>query len=314
MAGKLQIRQYRPSDKTQWDTCVRNSKNGTFLFLRDYMDYHSDRFIDRSLVACDSSGRIVAALPANLVSGTLHSHQGLTYGGWVLPRRHFSAISMLELWDRSLEFMRRSDIGQLIYKPVPHIYHILPAEEDLYTLFRSGAALKSRQLSLAIDLTRPLHHSNTTIRKLKMAQSATIGTDNRLETFWAILEHLLREKHNTTPTHSLREIITLKKLFPDNIILVTAEASGNILAGALFYRTATVMHLQYAASTQQGRDADIFPALYRYVIDNLCHGCSYLDFGTSAAPTTSGFNEGLLQQKHTLGGRPIACDTYTLDL
>ena len=314
MAGKLQIRQYRPSDKTQWDTCVRNSKNGTFLFLRDYMDYHSDRFIDRSLVACDSSGRIVAALPANLVSGTLHSHQGLTYGGWVLPRRHFSAISMLELWDRSLEFMRRYDIGQLIYKPVPHIYHILPAEEDLYTLFRSGAALKSRQLSSAIDLTQPVHYSKTTLRKLRIAQSISIGIDDRLDVFWSILERLLREKYSTLPVHSLREITTLKKLFPENIILVTAEASDGILAGALFYRTTTVMHLQYAASTQQGRDADIFPALYRYIIDNLCHGCKYLDFGTSAAPTTSGFNEGLLQQKHTLGGRPIACDTYTLDL
>lgn len=314
MTGKLSIRQYRPSDKAQWDTCVRNSRNGTFLFLRDYMDYHSDRFTDRSLVACDPSGRIVAALPANLVADTLHSHQGLTYGGWILPIHHFSVMSMIELWDMSLEFMRLSGIRRLIYKPVPHIYHTFPAEDDLYTLFRSGATLVSRQISSAIDLTRPVQYSKNAIRKLRIEQSASIDTSSHLEAFWSILEQLLSKKHGASPTHSLEEITLLKNRFPDNIILVTAGTPDDMLAGALFYRTSTVMHLQYAASTERGREANIFPALYRYVIDNLCQGCRYLDFGTSAAPTATGLNEGLIQQKYTLGGRPIACDTYILPL
>lgn len=314
MTGKLSIRQYRPSDKAQWDTCVRNSRNGTFLFLRDYMDYHSDRFTDRSLVACDPSGRIVAALPANIVADTLHSHQGLTYGGWILPIRHFSVMSMIELWDMSLEFMRLSGIRRLVYKPVPHIYHTFPAEDDLYTLFRSGATLVSRQISSAIDLTRPVQYSKNAIRKLRIEQSASIGTSNHPGAFWSILEQLLSKKHGASPTHSLEEITLLKNRFPDNIILVTAGTPDDMLAGALFYRTSTVMHLQYATSTERGREANIFPALYRYVIDNLCQGCRYLDFGTSAAPTATGLNEGLIQQKYTLGGRPIACDTYTLPL
>lgn len=278
------------------------------------MDYHSDRFTDRSLVACDRSGRIVAALPANIGGDTLHSHQGLTYGGWILPKRHFSLMSMLELWDSSLELMRQSGIMRLVYKPVPHIYHTMPAEEDLYALFRSGARLESRLMTSAVDLTSPVEYSKNTIRRLKNENKTAINTPIHLSSFWSILEHLLSKKYNTHPTHTLEEITKLRERFPDNIILVTVEDGGEILAGALFYRTRGVMHLQYAASTSRGREENVFPKLYRHVMDHLCDGCRYLDFGTSAAPSASGINEGLIQQKYSLGGRAVVCDTYTLKL
>ena len=51
-------------ERDEWDAFVAASKNGTFLFLRDYMDYHADRFADHSLIVRDRSG-IVALLPAN---------------------------------------------------------------------------------------------------------------------------------------------------------------------------------------------------------------------------------------------------------
>ena len=44
------IRRYTEADKAVWDTFVAQSKNGTFLFFRDYMDYHADRFRDHSLM------------------------------------------------------------------------------------------------------------------------------------------------------------------------------------------------------------------------------------------------------------------------
>ena len=59
----FEIERYTPAKKDEWDQFVRQSKNGTFLFLRDYMDYHSDRFADFSLVARDGE-KIIAVLPA----------------------------------------------------------------------------------------------------------------------------------------------------------------------------------------------------------------------------------------------------------
>ena len=314
MTKRFNIRHYTTADKAQWDQCVDRSKNGTFLFKRDYMDYHSDRFTDRSLVACDRLGRIVAILPANIHENTLHSHQGLTYGGWVIPGSGFDIISMMTLWDDSLDIMRRDGIKQLIYKPVPHIYHLYPAEEDLYALFRSGATLMSRRLSSTIYIPAPMAFDKTSRRKGRSTHSVTISCSDRIHHFWDILETLLHDRYSATPVHSLEEIISLKTRFPDNIILVTALEHDEIVAGALFYRTSTVMHLQYAASTERGREINAFPKLYQYVLNHLCSGCMYLDLGTSNEQNGMYLNQGLVRHKCSLGARATVYDTYTIML
>lgn len=310
MAGRLEIRPYSVSDRAMWDECVKHSKNGTFLFLRDYMDYHSDRFSDRSLVACDRSGRIIALLPANRANDVLYSHQGLTYGGWVIPANGFDIRTMIDIWDQSLNIMRTDGVKQFIYKPVPHIYHSSPAEEDLYALFYYGATLISRQISSSIDLSNDTGYDKSAKRKLRNKGDISIGVSNRLGEFWHILDNILLEKYKTTPVHNIDEITLLKKRFPDNILLVTAEEDNTVIAGVILYKSTTVMHLQYAASTFRGRQLNVFPILYRYVIDNLCQGCRYFDFGTSNNQNGRVLNTGLIQHKSSLGGRAIVYDTY----
>ena len=46
----IEIQQYKPDCIQVWNQYVHNSKNGTFLFDRNYMDYHSERFQDFSLM------------------------------------------------------------------------------------------------------------------------------------------------------------------------------------------------------------------------------------------------------------------------
>src|SRR2546422_7305996 len=79
----MRVEMYADSKKEAWDNFVLGSKNGTFLFLRDYMDYHRDRFVDHSLVVSLDDGTPLSLLPANRVADTLVSHGGLTYGGVV---------------------------------------------------------------------------------------------------------------------------------------------------------------------------------------------------------------------------------------
>ena len=50
METRIEIQQYIPALRPEWDCFIANSRNGTFLFFRNYMDYHSDRFIDNSLL------------------------------------------------------------------------------------------------------------------------------------------------------------------------------------------------------------------------------------------------------------------------
>ena len=76
------VKTYKSSDKNTWNNFVLESNQDTFLFQRDFMDYHSDRFIDYSLMVYKND-KVIALLPANRVDDTLYSHQGLTYGGLI---------------------------------------------------------------------------------------------------------------------------------------------------------------------------------------------------------------------------------------
>lgn len=48
--SRVRVERYDPKHKAQWDEFVQGSKNGVFLFRRDYLEYHADRFSDFSLL------------------------------------------------------------------------------------------------------------------------------------------------------------------------------------------------------------------------------------------------------------------------
>ena len=59
--------------KAEWDRFCYTAKNATFLFQRDFMDYHSDRFTDHSLMMYKDE-ELIAVLPANIKDRTVYSH------------------------------------------------------------------------------------------------------------------------------------------------------------------------------------------------------------------------------------------------
>ena len=74
---------YTPEHQSEWDKYVETSRNGVFLFHRNYMDYHADRFKDNSLMFYRKN-QLVGLLPANLKDDALQSHGGLTFGGIIV--------------------------------------------------------------------------------------------------------------------------------------------------------------------------------------------------------------------------------------
>ena len=51
---------------------------------------------------------------------------------------------MLSLMEGLREHLRSAGVRRAVYKTIPHIYHRMPAEEDLYALFRLEARLIRR--------------------------------------------------------------------------------------------------------------------------------------------------------------------------
>jgi len=50
------------------------------------MDYHSDRYLDYSLLIYKKDV-LISVLPANIVEDQLYSHQGLSYGDFILDKK-----------------------------------------------------------------------------------------------------------------------------------------------------------------------------------------------------------------------------------
>src|ERR1700730_8080690 len=144
----MRVQQYTTPAREIWNGFIERAKNATFLFNRNYMEYHSDRFVDHSVMFFDES-RLVAVMPANSQDGTLHSHGGLTLAGIISDRRMKMGV-MLRLFDALLTYLRGRQIVRVVYRRMPYIYHGLPAEEDLYALFRHRASLIRRDVSSAI--------------------------------------------------------------------------------------------------------------------------------------------------------------------
>ena len=134
----MNIKKYSFDDKILWDEFVKLAKNGHFFFLRDYMDYHADRFTDHSLLIYDDKNTLIALLPANIEGKTLFSHQGLTFGG-LLVKPSIKQVDVINVFKYLKNYIKDIGVDKVIYKRIPYIYHTMPADEDLYALFRINA-------------------------------------------------------------------------------------------------------------------------------------------------------------------------------
>lgn len=89
----FEIRKYNDADKEVWNAYVEHARNATFLLNRSYMDYHSDRFHDHSLMIFHNN-KLYALLPANEDGDVFYSHQGLTMPDCSLPDTPQQKISV----------------------------------------------------------------------------------------------------------------------------------------------------------------------------------------------------------------------------
>ena len=311
----IRIERYNPCHRKEWDEFVETAKNSSFLHRRAYMDYHSHRFADYSLMAYQGE-RLVALLPANREGNVLYSHRGLTYGGWIMPLLHFNVVVMLQVMDAAVSYLKADGISEMEYRAMPHIYHSYPAEEDLYALFRCGAELTATNVSTTIDLQHPLPFNTGAKSSVSVArrEGVTIAESDVFADYWAVLTDLLERRYNTRPVHTLAEIMQLKASFPDNIRLYTATSDGELLGGIVMYFVGQVAHSQYTAATPQGWEKRVIPAIYNHIISHECASMRYLDFGTSNEDSGRYLNEGLVLQKCGMGGRAIVYQTFKVTL
>lgn len=310
----IRIETYKPEYHSIWDQFISNSKNGVFFFYRDYMEYHSDRFEDHSLLFFKNE-KLVAVMPANIKNGSLNSHDGLTFGG-VISKRNMKMYLMLKIFHELKDYLKAKDITKVFYKAIPHIYHSYPAEEDLYALIRNKAKLMRRDVSSAIFMDERIRFSKSRRRNIKKSNKhgLEIKKSHDYETFMNILEKNLFEKYKVKPTHSAAEIDLLASKFPDNIKLFTAEINDEIYSGVIIYASKHVAHAQYSASTEAGLNFHTNDLIYNFLINNYYKDKKYFNFGISTEKNGLYLNKSLIDYKERFGARAVVHDFYEWEI
>lgn len=315
----MELIKYTPELEECWNQFVAQSKNGTFMLDRRYMDYHSDRFEDCSVLFVEK-GRVFAAFPANIghdAERQVFSHQGLTYGGLIMSDE-INATRVLEAFGLMAQHYRREyGAERLRYKSIPYIYHRQASCEDEYALFRNGARLVVCNLSTTINLKAPIAYSTQRRRALNRAARSqwVVEETTDYQAYWAILNEVLSLRHNASPIHSGQELQLLAGRFPENIKLyVVKDHDRSIIAGAFVFIYNNVVHTQYLAATDKARHTGALDLVIDHLIRTYAPTHQYLDLGTSMEPGTPLFIEGLIYQKEGFGGRGICYNQYEMRL
>ena len=311
----MEIRRYRREDKELWNSFVSKARNATFLFDRNYMDYHADRFDDNSFMFYHK-GKLKAVLPANVGGDTLYSHQGLTYGGLLLDKKA-TVEDVLECFDSLNSWLRENAISKVVYKALPWIYQQYPSEEDLYALtWKCKAQLISRNIASTIIIDNKLKFAESRKSGIRKALSLNIevGESNDVDGFWHVLEDNLGNRYNAKPVHTANEMKLLMSRFPNNIRLYVAKMNGEIVGGTLIYVTPQVVHTQYISASVEGKKHGALDLLFDYIINKVYANCRYFDFGKSTEQGGAYLNEPLIFQKEGFGGRGVCYDWYQWEL
>ncbi len=302
----IKVEKYTCDLENMWNSFNAKSKNSLFMFDRKYMDYHSDRFTDNSLMFYEDD-KLVAILPANLKENTLYSHGGLTFGGFITDEK-MKQNTMMECFEELNNYAKRNRIQKIIYKSIPQIYCSQSAEEAEFAMFAYGASLSAIDVSTYINLESPLKMPKG--RKAQISRAKREGvfveeldSSEAFELFIQMENDVLRERHDVKAAHTGAELKMLHDRFPNNIHLFAATRDGRMIAGTIIYEYERVIHTQYMMTNDEARQIGALDLTISTVIDKYKNTKRWLDFGISTEHGKIYLNKGLCSQKEGFGGR-----------
>ena len=308
------IERYNNDYRLFWDNFIKQSKNGTFLFHRDFMEYHNDRFEDFSLLVFIND-KLIAVLPAHKNGNALYSHWGLTYGGLIYTEK-IKLAEVIHALRTVLEFLHHNGFEKLYVKLIPAIYHKYPSDEFEYALFVANAVLMRKDSLCIIDQENRLAFTKTRKESIRRGDKngLVIKEEPEFELFWnEILIPNLQHKHEAKPVHTAEEMIMLYAKFPENIRHFNVYHNDRIVAGTTVFVTDTVAHPQYISGNKDKNELGSLDFLYDHLINNVFIHKRFFDFGISNEEQGRKLNEGLMFWKESFGARTQVQDFYEVE-
>lgn len=310
------VRKYEKDDFEIWNKFVADAKNATFLFHRDFMEYHKERFEDFSLLIFYEE-KLKAILPANKKENTVYSHQGLTYGGLLFLEK-LNGEKIETILDEILFFLKENQVTTFHYKPIPSFYFTKGNNEMDFFLFKRNAISERKEMNLALNLQLPLHISKSKMKHFRRIENLDLDIveETDFTPFWdEVLSPRLLEKFNAKPVHSKEEITLLQTKFPKHMRQFSVYQEDTIVAGITIFETNGVVKSQYGATSKKGEEVRALDFLFIHLILKFKReGKRFFDMGIVNEENEKGYHSGLLKQKEELGCSVYNQDFYKLTL
>ncbi len=314
-------RRYRPEDAAAWDDFVGRSPKGTVLHSRRFLDYHGDRFEDRSLLLTEGH-KTVAVFGAVTHPARPHevvSHLGSTFGGPLLAKVG-AAEETFDVLASVAEHYRGEGVRRLVLKLTPAHVAEQPDEAERSALFRLGGRVDREDLwsVVALDRARKRRDIASARKAARLGvRVQTESSDAAYAEVHALLSETLRRRHGASPVHTVEELLTLRGRLGDAQELWTARlATGELAAaGWILWHRPGVIHTQYLAASDAAREARALDALLEELsVYATERGARVLSFGASTEDGGRRLNAPLHAFKSKLGGGAVTQTFVTWDL
>ena len=315
----MKVVAYEESMASMWDGFCRDALSSTFLHTRNFLAYHGDRFKDQSVLMFNEKEELVGLLPAAedpSNSSSLVSHPGSTFGG-LIHQGGLKGGKMIDALKAASNHYAELGYQALTVKVVPHIYHVVPSQDEVYALTQLGAARVRCDLTSTIDLSVPREISQRRKRSLKKAQKFDLQVSQdklRVGELWDLIKENLK-KHAAEPTHSKDELEALVRRCADDISILVAIQEDVAIAGLVLFSSENVVHAQYIDSSPTGNDLCALDLLLDHAIENAkISGARFFDFGISTERGGTYLNDSLYTFKSEFGGGGVVHEFYRLDV
>ena len=308
----------------EWDSFVERSDSGTIFHKRLFLSYHpKDRFEDASLVV-KKDGELLSIFPAVLIKRDgkriISSHSGASYGGFVY-KQNLNLKEAFDLIENLLSYAKDLECDRVLLTPPPMIYQTKYSNYIDFALVKNNFGYVKREVSSVVQLDVPKEGLLSTYRpeartavKKAIKQGVEIAECERFEDYYEILKKNLKMRHNVSPTHTLDELIKLKRIFPGKIRLWGAFLGEKLIAGVCNFsansRVVLAFYISHDEDFQEYRAVNLlfYEIMKRYKEE----GFKFLDFGIFTVDMDP--NWGLGRFKENFGARGIFRDTFYKDL
>jgi len=318
----VSVEPYTASHREEWDAFVDHSNNGTMFHLQRFLDYHPEGKWNWHHLMFRVDGRLEAVLPAGLNgSGHLWSPTGASYGSIVTADISFERS--LAIVDALRSYLVDAGIANAYLIPPPLIYNINYSQHLEYAMLYRKADFELHYISHAIDLKRGTDFlagfdatARKTVRKILREGAITIEESDDYATFHDILLEN-KARHNTRPTHTLDDLLRLRKLVPDKLRLLMVYHEGQPIAGSLLFLANRKVVLCFYNMLRYEFEhlRPIYLVMHETVRWAVANGYEWVDIGVSqdtkdANPMTPSL--GLINFKERFDARGILRSTYHL--